>query len=174
MTSEEESLEALNQIKTLLHKLRVEEYADLQRHIDLLRKVKGRSKKRSNDEMFYATICRYVHAKTGAYTPSLHKFSLEQEATYKLMLKNLDTLDFWISDIFGKLTRSERSRTYSVSVDLICASLEKFSVALTPKSLINNTPRVPGLMNDSFPYYIECGLLKEVLDVTYTAWDNVE
>jgi len=157
------------QIKQLLIKLTAQELREIELLAEQYRSRKGLGKIRAEDELLYSTLIEVLSYKTKSVYSPFPIFKKNQINLFKKFKDVSLELDFWIKKHFPNVTRTQKRRLYTIFVELVVDFIDAGPVPLGVKTVINSFQYLPGLIDKSFPGYLEAGVLELLLDISNSA-----
>lgn len=158
------NLEKIEKLITLLEK---EELVLLGKKIQYLMTTKKRKCSPVDEDAFYSIIGNELKKKIRYKAPPLPVFKKTND--YKLFSQVfVDTLDY-MEEVFKreKLTRPKKLHFYLVATKIVLRDCEGSPVPLSMRSMLTAYKLLPGLIERSFPGYVQSGLLPMILKQKY-------
>jgi len=152
-----------------LIKLTAQELREIELLAEQYRSRKGLGKMRAEDELLYTTLIEVLAYKTKTVYMPFPIFQKNQITLFKKFKTVSLDLDTWIKDQFPGVTRTQKRRLYSIFSELVIDFIDSGPIPLSVKTVINSFQYLPGLIDKSFPGYLEAGLLDSLLDVNNSA-----
>lgn len=160
---------SFNTVKNLLPSLSPSELSQIKALLDLLgassagRKANGSATEDSLDQMFYEELGLAL-LEFGIKVPPY--VVLKRGRNYKSYKKGKETLEDFLEKAAkpGRLTRIQRKKLYRISFKMLVNWLRDRNIPVSVNSVSLNLEKVPQLLMQDFPGYIETGLFMKLVE----------
>ena len=144
---------------SILKDLSLKELKEFRTEIDKLIFLKKPENK--NETIFYEILRNKLKTKLNMNTPP---YSTIKKTEVKLKEK-VSELDIFLEDNYkGNLTKDKRTELYDLCLDvLIDYMINETEMLISLTSIINMSKLIPNLIDKSFPFYLENGLLSYII-----------
>ncbi|MDK1290144.1 hypothetical protein [Pseudoalteromonas umbrosa] len=119
----------------------------------------------SRSESLYSAITDYLYTETRHRAKNFQLLLAQQDKQAKALIEKQRAFDQFLDEATGshELTEAERYKFYTITANLIGASLKELKVVFTVNTMINWLDKAPVLFDCEFPSYIKSGLLHMVV-----------
>lgn len=144
---------------SILKDLSLKELKEFRTEIDKLIFLKKPENK--NETIFYEILRNKLKIKLNMSTPP---YSTVKKTEVKLKEK-VSELDVFLENSYkGNLTKDKRTELYDLCLDvLIDYMVNETEMLVSLTSIINMSKLIPNLIDKSFPFYLENGLLNYII-----------
>lgn len=108
--------------------------------------------------LFYDALARSISEATGKKVLPYHIFT--KRDTYSIYKKKLPEVLRFIGENLPMLKRLERMYLFGIATHVLVTNLQDIQIPVSLRVCCTHLDRIPELMDDAFPGYIQAGLLK--------------
>lgn len=150
-----------NQKKPNLTEMSIKELKQLKAKVNFLIENSDEDVDDYGYQIFYELLTNKLHKMLRA-THQPYPVFKKQRTHHKKLVAVVDYLDELLQSIFAKPKKLWYRKIYRLYINLVIGDIQDSPITLALPTVLNYKDRFPAILDDSFPGYLENGLIKVV------------